>query len=150
MRYLKRARSRARACRAKIDAMSEELLVAITQYLFDMHQIELEPVNSEFLKGSKAEVVHSEGCLFYDERFDRDLGEKLIVILHELGHLELHPRLKRRCTGRDPLIGSMYLNDGGPAIARYNKRSREEAEANAFATEFLCPSDEIFNRWRNE
>lgn len=150
MRYLKRARNRARACRAKIDAMSEELLVAIAQYLLDIHLIELEPVNSEFLKGGRAEVVHSEGCLFYDECFDRDLAEKLIVILHELGHLELHPRLKRRCTGRDTLIGSMYLNDGGPAIARYNKRSREEAEANAFVTEFLCPSDEIFNRWRNE
>jgi ATP-dependent DNA helicase UvrD/PcrA len=150
MRYLKRARSRARACRAKINAMSRELLEALSQYLLDVHQIELQPVNSEFLKGGRAEVVHSEGCLFYDERFDRDPAEKLIVLLHELGHLEMHPRLKRRCTGRDPLIGSMYLNDGGPAIARYNKRSREEAEANAFATEFLCPSDEVFNLWLNE
>src|SRR5437764_385077 len=101
MRYLKRARSRARACRAKIDAISGELLEALSQYLLDVHQIELEPVNSEFLKGGRAEVVHSEGCLFYDKRFDRDPAEKLIVILHELGHLELHPRLKRRCTGRD-------------------------------------------------
>lgn len=150
MRYLKRARSRARACRAKIDAISGEMLEALSQYLLDAHQIELEPVNSEFLKGGRAEVVHSEGCLFYDKRFDRDPAEKLLVILHELGHLELHPRLKRRCTGRDLLIGSMYLNDGGPAVARYNKRSREEAEANAFATEFLCPSSEVFSRWLNE
>lgn len=150
MRSLKRARNRARACRAKIGASREYLLERVEKYLFEVHSIELISANSEFLKGGRAEVVPAEGCLYYDERFDSDPAEKLMVILHELGHMELHSRLRRLCTAGDPLTGSMYLNDGGPAMARYNKRSREEAEANAFATEFLCPSDEVFERWRAE
>ena len=147
MRSLKRARNRARICRAKIWTSREQLLERVEEYLLRVHRIELIPVESEFLKGGRAEVVPAEGCIFYDKRFDRDPSEKLVVILHELGHLELHPRLKRRCSASDPMTGSMYLNDGGPAMARYNKRSREEADANAFATEFLCPSDEIFELW---
>ncbi|HYP28541.1 MAG TPA: UvrD-helicase domain-containing protein [Blastocatellia bacterium] len=150
MRSLKRSRDHAHTCRAKIGASSEHLLERVEKYLFDVHGIELIPVTIEFLKGGRAEVVPAEGCLYYQENFDQDLAEKLMVVLHELGHLELHPRLQRRCTVGDPLTGSMYLNDGGPAIARYNRRSREEAEANAFATEFFCPSDEVFDRWRNE
>jgi superfamily I DNA/RNA helicase/Zn-dependent peptidase ImmA (M78 family) len=150
MRSLKRSRDHAHTCRTKIGASSEHLLERVEKYLFDVYRIELIPVKSDFLKGGRAEVVPTEGCLYYDEHFDQDLAEKLVVVLHELGHLELHPRLRRRCTAGDPLTGSMYLNDGGPAIARYNKRSREEAEANAFATEFICPSDEVFERWRSE
>ena len=150
MRSLKRSRNHARICHAKIGVSREYLLERVEKYLFDVHRIELIPVKSEFLKGGRAEVVPAEGCLYYDERFDRDPAEKLMVILHELGHLELHPRLQRLCTAGDPLTGSMYLNDGGPAMARYNRRSREEAEANAFATEFLCPSDEVFERWFGE
>jgi superfamily I DNA/RNA helicase len=41
----------------------------------------------------------------------------------------------------------MYLNDGAPAVARYNPHSREEAEANAFAAEFLCASREVLQQW---
>ncbi len=150
MRSLKRARSRARACRDMVGSSRERLLERVEKFLFDVHGIEMIPVKSDFLKGGRAEVVPAEGCLYYDERFDRDPAEKLMVILHELGHLELHPRLRRLCTAGDPLTGSMYLNDGGPAMARYNSRSREEAEANAFATEFFCPSEEVFERWRKE
>lgn len=150
MRYLKRARSRACSCRAKVGSSHENLLERVEKHLNEVHGIEMFAATSKFLNGGRAEVIPAEGCLYYDKRFDHDPAEKLMIVLHELGHLELHPRLKRRCTGRDPLIGSMYLNDGSPAIARYNKRSREEAEANAFATEFLCPSDEVFGRWLNE
>lgn len=150
MRTLRRARSRARACRDVVGASRENMLERVEKYLFDAHGIELIAANPEFLRGGRAEVVPAEGCLYYDERFDRDPAEKLMLVLHELGHLELHPRLKRLCTAGDPLAGSIYLNDGGPAMARYNRRSREEAEANAFATEFLCPSDEVFRRWSSD
>ena len=33
------------------------------------------------------------------------------------------------------------------ALARYNPRTREEAEATAFATEFVCPSDAALRQW---
>jgi superfamily I DNA/RNA helicase len=149
MRSLKRARSRAQVCRAQVGSSRERLLERVEKFLVDVHGIELISVKKGFLKGGRAEVVPADGCLYYDERLDRDPAEKLMVILHELGHLELHPRLWRLCTADDPLTGSMYLNDGGPAMARYNRRSREEAEANAFATEFFCPSDDVFEQWRN-
>lgn len=150
MRSLKRARERARRTRAAVGASRENLSARIEKYIFDVHKIELIAVESGFLSGGRAEVVPAEGCLYYDKRLDLDPAEKMVVILHELGHLELHPRLKRRCSAHDPMTGSMYLNDGGPAMARYNRRSREEAEANAFATEFLCPSDEVFGMWLRE
>jgi len=150
MRSLKRARERARACRLKVGGTKGDLFERVKQHLEDVHGVELIPVESEFLKGGKAEVSPAEGCLFYDKKYDLNPAERLFVILHELGHLELHPRLKRRCAAPDPVYGSMYLNDGAPAMARYNRRSQDEAEANAFATEFLCPCDEAFDLWRND
>ena len=90
----------------------------------------------------------AEGILFYDKELDIDPYERLLVILHELGHLELHPRLRRGCTVPETLAGSMYLNDGAPSLARYNKHGREETEANSFAVEFLSPADELFEKFR--
>lgn len=147
MRSLGRARERARACRAAVGAPGGDLLARVGAYLEAAHGVELVAVGAAFLGGGRAEVVPAEGCLYYDERFDRDPAAKLLLLLHELGHLELHRRLKRSCTAGDPLAGSMYLGEGGPALARYNRRAREEAEANAFATEFACPADELFARW---
>src|ERR1044071_9482308 len=86
MRSLKRARSRARACRAKVGSSRERLLERVEKFLYDVYDIEMIPVNSEFLKGGRAEVVPAEGCLYYHERLYRDPAEKLMVILHELGH----------------------------------------------------------------
>ncbi len=148
MKSLAYARARAQSCRGIIDASPEGLLDRVTHYVFDIHGIELHPANAAFLDGGRAEVSPAEGCLFYDERLDGNLAEKLVVVLHELGHLELHARLKRCCAEPDPVYGSMYVHDGVPALARYNRRAREEAEANAFATEFLCPSHEVFQQWR--
>ena len=71
------------------------------------------------------------------------------MILHELGHLELHGRLKKLCSEPDPVYGSIYAASGAGGLTRYNPRAREEAEANAFATEFLCPQDEAFLLWQS-
>ena len=139
-----------RACRDAIGNTPEDLLERVIRYLLDIHGIELHRASAAFLQGSRAEVSPAEGCLFYDEQLDQNPAEKRFVILHELGHLELHPRLQRCCATPDPIYGTMYLNDGAPALARYNRRSREEAEANAFATEFLCPSRELLQMWRRQ
>lgn len=148
MKSLKHARQRARECRDALGASPDGLPERVRRYLFDTHGIELHRANEVFLEGGRAEVSPAEGCLFYDERLDDDPAEKLVVVLHEWGHLELHARLKRCCATPDPVYGSMYLDEGAPALARYNRRAREEAEANAFATEFLYPSREVLQQWR--
>ena len=150
MRPLRYARERARSCRQIIGASSEQLFERVVRYLSEVYEIELEPTTKAFLEGGRAEVSPAEGILFYDEQLDIEPYERLLVILHELGHLELHPRLRRSCSVPETLAGSMYLNDGAPSLARYNKHGREETEANSFAVEFLCPCNELFENWQND
>ncbi|WP_143301654.1 UvrD-helicase domain-containing protein, partial [Candidatus Entotheonella palauensis] len=147
MTALTHARQRAQACRQIIGADAKGMLERVTAYLLDVHDIEVHAVNRAFLDGGRAEVSPAEGCLFYDAQLDADPAQKLVVMLHELGHLELYHRLQGDCDTPDPVLGSMYLNDGAAALARYNPRAREEAEANAFATAFLCPSDGVLAQW---
>jgi superfamily I DNA/RNA helicase len=149
MRSLKRARERARDCRRKVGAENEGLLERVVNYLEDEHQIELIPANSDFLQNGHALLKPAEGCLYYDRMYDDDPIARLKVILHELGHLELHGRLKKLCLEPDPVYGSIYAASGAGGLTRYNPRAREEAEANAFATEFLCPQDEAFLLWQS-
>jgi superfamily I DNA/RNA helicase len=149
VRSLKRARDRARDCRHKIGGGKGDLLERVVKYLEDDHQIELIPTNSDFLQNGHALLKPAEGCLYYDKKYDDDPVARLKVILHELGHLELHGRLKKLCSEPDPLYGSMYAASGAGGLTRYNPRAREEAEANAFATEFLCPQDEAFLLWQS-
>ncbi len=147
MTSLTHARQRAQACRQIIGAEPAGMLERVIAYLFDVHGIEVHPVTLAFLDGGRAEVSPAEGCLFYDEALDDDPAQKLVILLHELGHLELHHRLQGDCDTPDPVLGSAYLHDGAAALARYHPRSGEEAEANAFATAFLCPSHEVLAQW---
>jgi superfamily I DNA/RNA helicase len=149
VRSLKRARERARDCRRKIGGVKEGLLERVIDYLEDEHQIELIPANSHFLQNGHALLKPAEGCLYYDRKHDDHPAARLKVILHELGHLELHGRLKKLCSEPDPVYGSIYAASGAGRLTRYNPRAREEAEANAFATEFLCPRDEAFLLWQS-
>jgi superfamily I DNA/RNA helicase len=149
MRSLKRAREQARDCRRKIGGGKEGLLERVINYLEDEHQIELIPANSHFLQNGHALLKPAEGCLYYDRKYDDDPVARLKVILHELGHLELHGRLKKLCSEPDPVYGSIYAASGAGGLTRYNPRAREEAEANAFATEYLCPQDEAFLLWQS-
>lgn len=149
MRSLFYARESARKCRTNIEKTTATIFDQVKQYLLDFYEIDIVAVSKDFLAGGRAEVCPAEYCLYYDEQFDSDPDTRLFVILHELGHLELHPRLKRKCLIADPIYGSMYLNDGAAAVARYNKHSREEAEATAFAIEFLCPTKDVFENWQN-
>jgi superfamily I DNA/RNA helicase len=149
MRSLKRASEHARDCRRKIGGEKEGLLERVINYLEDEHQIELIPTNSDFLQNGHALLKPAEGCLYYDRKYDEDQVARLKVILHELGHLELHGRLKKLCSEPDPVYGSIYAASGAGRLTRYNPRAQEEAEANAFATEFLCPQDEAFLLWRS-
>ena len=149
MKFLQTARRKARECRKAVGISAAELLERIEQYLWERYQIELVAVDADVIDGGRAELRPDEGCLYYDEKLNEKSDDKLFVIAHELGHLELHPRLTRGCAEPDPVYGSMYGSAGADSLTRYNSRSREEAEANAFAAEFLCPSDEVFKIWLN-
>ena len=150
MKFLQTARRKARECRTAVGISSTELLERIEKYLWEKYQVELVAVDTDVIDGGRAELRPDEGCLYYDEKLNEKPDEKLFVIAHELGHLELHPRLTRGCAEPDPVYGSMYGSAGADSLTRYNSRSREEAEANAFAAEFLCPSDEVFRLWMND
>lgn len=150
MRSLIHARHRANELRAIIGSTSQGLLDRLRAYLENEFKIELCPVPSSVIDDGRAEVSPSEHCLNYDQRLDQKPFELLWVLAHELGHLALHKRLTKPYAKPNPLLGSIYLNDGAPALARYSRRSREEAEANAFANEFICPSREVFDEWRGD
>ena len=150
MRSLSKARSIARQVRAHIGYAQSSLFERIIAYIEKRHEIEVQAVPSAALFGSKAEIRADAASLFYDENLERNEFEKLFVILHELGHLELHHRLKSIDEVPNLIVGAIYASDGAAALARYNPRSQEEAEANAFAREFLCPGDEVFRRWQSE
>jgi hypothetical protein len=106
------------------------------------YQIELVPTDGKtFLQGSRGEVVPAEGCLYYDQKLENHKAELLEVIVHEYGHLVLHHDQFGGAT-QDLVRGSAFLNTGAPALSRYSPRSQQEAEASAFAAEFICPARE--------
>lgn len=150
MRSVQAARERARAIRALVGENQDGLLSRLEKFLRESQGVRLCAVASEFLEGGRGELDTSAGRtrLNYDRALDADPPKKLDLLAHELGHLLLHPRLTRSEGPADPLTGSAYLGEGAAGLARYNPRSREEAEAIAFATEFVCPADTVFERWR--
>lgn len=150
MRSLDEARRRARECRAEIGGPQAGLLERLEQHLRTVHRVRVNPVAPEYLDGGEGEIDTSgqRPRLNYSRELDDDLARKLELFAHEYGHLILHARLRNAGLPPDPVLGSAYLGEGAAALARYNPRSREEAEANAFATEFVCPAGELFARWR--
>lgn len=149
MRWLGAAKKRAREVREVVGREPGDLMARVASYLKTRHRVSLMAVSGDSLEGGDAEVSPLDQCLYYDERLDGLPEEKLFIICHELGHLELHGnRLKSPHAAPDLLADSIYTSvDGAPAVARYSSKSREEEEANAFAKEFLCPGDEIFSEW---
>ncbi len=147
MDQLTHARRRARAERDSLAGPNETLLERLRTLIEDKHKLDLVPVHKDqFLRGSRAEVVPAEGCLYYDRDLDGDPREFLVVLAHELAHLILHHQFLVAGSG-DIIRGSVFLENGVPALGRYSPRSREEAEASAFAAEFICPAPEVFARW---
>jgi len=130
--------------------VGSDLLSQLQIWLFDQYGIELVPVDKDgFLQGSRAEVVPAEGCLYYDRKLDNDSTERLEVVAHEYGHLVLHHSQFTGAT-QDLIRGSVFLNTGAPALSRYSPKSQQEAEASAFAAEFICPARDILDAWKGE
>ena len=147
MKSLERARSRARELRAIIGVQPDDLLENILQY-FEEHDINVEAVSPDDIDGHEARL-RDDGNLFYDERLDDKPERKLFVLAHELGHFDLKHKFTNYTDGHQLGAGTDYANQGAGAVARYHARVYEEAEADAFATEFLAPCRLIFDEWLN-
>lgn len=150
MKFLQFARERGRECRQKICASPVNLLQKMESYLWDVHEIELCPVDAASIDKSNAETHVDQKSLLYDKTLLERPDEMLFYIAHELGHLELHSARLKGCAQPDPVYGAIYGSTGTNALTRYNPHSKEEAQANAFAAEFLCPADEVFRLWRSD
>jgi len=149
MKFLNDARLKATQCRQKIGVSPTNLLDRIEKYIGETYGIELSSCHKDFIDGGKAEICPEEGCLYYDEDLNSNPEEKLWVIVHELGHLEKHPRLTKLSCKPDPIYNEIYGCAGTISLTRYNPNSLEEVEANTFAAEFLCPSGEAFRLWQS-
>src|SRR5205085_2228684 len=150
MRVLHYARERGHAARQEVGEAPDGLQEWLRKRLLEKHGITLEAVSKKFLRGGRGEIAAQERTLYYWRSLDRKPVEKLWVIAHEYGHLLLHNRLTQQAMIPDPIRGSDLINYGAGELSRYSPHSREEAEANAFAAEFLAPADEIFRQWRED
>ncbi|MFN0124573.1 MAG: UvrD-helicase domain-containing protein [Blastocatellia bacterium] len=148
MKSLFHARLRARELRSVIGSDADDLLARLCAFIESEHGVELIPVPAAVIDEGRAEISPAERALNYDERLTRNPGALMWTLAHELGHLTLHQRLTKPFAQPDPLLGSVYLNEGAAGIARYSRHAREEAEANAFATEFISPASDVFTEWR--
>lgn len=149
MKILEFAKERARSCKKQIGVSPENLLDRVKNYLWESHRIELRSVNAASIRNSKAEIRPDQNSLLYDKELLNDPDELIFYIVHELGHLEIHQRLSRECDVQDPFYSSMYGISGEHSLIQYNPRSLEEVQANAFAAEFLCSSNEAFRIWKD-
>ena len=147
LKSLERARKRARELRRLIGNRQENLLENILKH-FEEHDINVEAVPADTIDGHEARL-RDDGNLFYDERLDNKPERKLFVLAHELGHFDLKHKFTNYTDSHQLGVGTDYANNGAGAVARYHARIYEEAEADAFATEFLTPCREIFNAWIN-
>ena len=148
MKRLELARRRGRELREVIGTYPEDLQTRLEQHLLKEHKIRPRALSADAMQHGKAEVLPQQGWLRYNKALDGNPAEKLFVFAHELGHLILHQRLIGPHAIPNPLRDSRFTtSDGAGAIARYNPKDAEEVEANAFAKEFICPSDLVFADW---
>jgi DNA helicase II / ATP-dependent DNA helicase PcrA len=138
----------AREYRDRIGADPQGLLARLETFIREEFGIYAQAVDPALIRESRAEVRPGGRVLKYSDLLDP--SERLEVFAHELGHLLLHERLTDDEVPYDPILGSAYADEGAGAIARYSKRGFEEAQAQAFAREFLCPSDDAFARWQSD
>ena len=123
------------------------IFAIIKAHIWADHEIEIAFVGDAFLSNSRGEVSRDEGLIYVDKRLENSPEEALEVVAHELGHLVLHHRFFGPSSA-DLIRGSVFLDQGAPALSRYSPRSQEEAEASAFAAELIAPASDVFALWQ--
>ncbi|HEY4304675.1 MAG TPA: UvrD-helicase domain-containing protein [Gemmatimonadaceae bacterium] len=149
MRSIEYARAEARRTRSFVDAApGRNLLARLITHLEIAYEVNLVPMNGAQMKANEAKLDKSFATVTYDVSLSD--ADRLIRIAHELGHLVLHRRLGEDGSARiDPLAASAYGESGPSGIARYSPRTHEETQAEAFALEFVAPSDLIWQKWND-
>jgi superfamily I DNA/RNA helicase len=141
------ARRQAKELRLLIGIDPEGLLEKLEGHIKEKYEISLWPVSPEAIKHGWAEAVPEDLLIRYDRTLKVD--GVILAIAHELGHLARHGKLFGPHAKPDVLYDSKYtVSDGAGAIARYSRRDALEMEATAFAKEFTCPSDLLFDDWK--
>ncbi len=141
------ARAQAREERERVGGDTNGLLNRLKLYMEHEHKIAFVEMSPGQMEGSDAEVDEDRILKYRSTLTDH---ERLTLFAHELGHVVLHRRLMDPNVPVDPIVASAYSDAGPSAIARYSPRVREEAEAKAFALEFLCPSTKVLAMWRED
>lgn len=153
MRSLDEARRRGQEARTAVDRRAEPTLIErLLAHVEEVHDFYPEAVHPDALGGCKAKL--EQPYLYYDAQLEEAPDDLLLQLAHELGHLEQHPRIKaepHHSYTVNPLASAPYVErHDAVAVVRYSTRSLEEAEATAFAIDFLCPSVAFFEAWRKE
>jgi DNA helicase-2/ATP-dependent DNA helicase PcrA len=145
MRPIDYARKRGREIREQLGASPIDLRARLEAHLWEAHRVSPIRMCAAQVDESSAEVDADTKVLKYDASLaDEDL---LMAIAHELGHLTLGHRYRDAIPHIDPLLASAYADTGPLAIARYNPRAFEEAQATAFAMEVVAPSGVLWKAW---
>ena len=125
MASLSRAKQRAQACRQRIGTQTSGMLTRVMAYLWEAHDIEAHPVNAAFLDGGRAEVSPAEGCLFLRRAIRRRASAKNCwSCCTSWGIWSCTTAYRATATTPDPVLGSIYLNDGAASLARYHPSLR--------------------------
>jgi superfamily I DNA/RNA helicase len=147
VRSIEYARARGRAARQVIEiAPGTCLLDRLVTHLQNAYGLDLVPLDDAQMKGGHAELNAAVRTIKYGASLSD--AERLMRFAHELGHRSLHQRLRDGDASVDPLTASAYGTAGPSAIARYSRRTYEETQAEAFALEFVAPSDLVWEKWK--
>ena len=127
----------------------DELLACILASI-DAAGVDLEVDSGGMLRGAQACLSLTEGLLLYDPVLDgaERRHDRLLVFAHEFGHVKQHRNLFDRVDGTSSLLQPGAWGNPAASAARYSRKAREEAEANAFAAELVCPAGAVFDVWR--
>ena len=144
-----RARRLGRDLRLRLDpdlSLSAQGLIDTLKVHLGTRGVEVVSSAPRRLKGRSACIMP--GLLSYDRTLEGDPRKLLRVLAHEVGHALQHSRVHGLVDLVDPAqVMTPAAGQRGLAEARYSPVSRDEFQAEAFAVEFVCPSEDALAVW---
>jgi DNA helicase-2/ATP-dependent DNA helicase PcrA len=109
---------------------------AVAKLDLELHWL---PPGDPLLKGARAVFDAQSGSICCEDT--GSLGERAILVAHEIGHARIHGASPCHCTSRDidPSESTEAAPVGLQRVEAYGVRERRELQANVFAREFLVP-----------
>ena len=144
MDHWEQIRSQARTQHARIctSACGEVTAQALLEAAARITGIQMVPVHAgdSLLDGGEAVLDREIGVIWFNADIEPELAR--FYIAHEYAHYWLHD-ISAICgqTDVDALVGDAPLPSGAQLVEGYSPEERREREANAYAREFLLPTD---------